>query len=248
VLDRRECFIDVAAVPAGELLGDWRWLVGDPEYAVVRATAFGDLFLRDPTGRVLLLDTMEGTLKPFAPSERDLDAALDDRLVRQKVLMPWLVEELREAGRHLGPGECYSPDVPPVLGGAFDAENLRPTDLLAHLAFMGQTHRQVRGLPPETRITDVHIQGLRPEPGGGGWREPLMVAAVLTVLGLLFAAAMLDGGRLARQTQWGYVFLWAGIAAFTAVRRRPSRSEKVLVALAPLAVETAILATQGLAR
>jgi Domain of unknown function (DUF1851) len=165
MLDRRECFIDVSAISAEDLLRDWRWLIGDQPYELLHGTAFGDLFLRDGTGRVLFLDTMEGTLKPFAPSERDLDIVLGDRLVRRKILMPRVVEELREAGKHLGPGQCYSPDVPPVLGGQLDEENLGPTDVRVHASLMGQVHRQVKHLPHGTKIADVQIEGPGPERG-----------------------------------------------------------------------------------
>src|SRR5436305_1529479 len=111
MLDRRECFIGVSAISTEGLLRDWRWLLGDRPYELLRGTAFGDLFLRDGTGRVLFLDTMQGALKPFARSERDLGVVLRDRLVRREVLLPRVVEELRKAGKRLQPGQCYSPDV-----------------------------------------------------------------------------------------------------------------------------------------
>ena len=80
------------------------------------------------------------------------------------------------------------------------------------------------------------------------WREPLVVATLLTILGLLFVSARLDGGRLARQTLFWSGLLWVGIAVVVAVRRNPSRPERILVALAPLTIVLTLLTTEWLAR
>jgi hypothetical protein len=165
MLERRECFIDVSTISAGELLLDGSWLLGGQEYELLRATVFGDLFLRDSSGRVHFLDTTDGSLRPFAAPEQNGDVVLEDRLVRREILMPRLMEKLGKEGKHLGPGQCYSPDIPPVLGGELEVENLHPTDVRVHVSVLGQIHCRVKNLTPGTQGMDVRIDVPGPEEG-----------------------------------------------------------------------------------
>lgn len=144
---------DLTGINADSLLDDWRWLVGEPGYTVVRATAMGDLILKDPIGRFHLLDMIGGKVQPLAASEGELWAMVGDRRARKEVLLTHVVRGLREAGVTLGPGECYSPDLPPALGGDLSNENLRPCDIRIHASMMGQIHRLGRDLPEGTRIS-----------------------------------------------------------------------------------------------
>ena len=157
MLDRRECLVDLVAVRISDLLTYWRWLIGNGQFELIRATVFGDLFLRDSVGQIYFLDTMEGTFRPFGLPGQDLHQALDNRHVRGKLLMPLFVEELREAGKLLAAEQCYSPDIPIVLGGGLDVSNYQPADIRVHVSMMGQIHRQAKNQSPGTKIRDVEI-------------------------------------------------------------------------------------------
>jgi hypothetical protein len=136
-------------------------MLGNREYVVFRATALGDLILRDATGQFCLLDMIEGQLRPLAGTESELWAVLADRQSRKVLLGTSIVRGMREAGVSLGPAECYSPEHPPILGGSLTNDNLRSCSLLVHSSIMGQIHRQVSELPPGTAITEMKIEGPR---------------------------------------------------------------------------------------
>src|SRR4051812_4955162 len=104
---RDDCFASVEGRTAGELLADWRWLIGPEAYEVLRVTAFGDLFLRDPMGQVHLLDTAWGRITRVGATEREWMQRLEDRGHRREWLLPFVVESLHRSGVFLKPGQCY---------------------------------------------------------------------------------------------------------------------------------------------
>jgi hypothetical protein len=166
-MDVNPYLADMTGIDTDALLEDWQWLLGGRSYAVFRATAMGDLILKDPARGFHLLDMIDGNVRPLADTEEELWAMLADRHTRKTVLATFVVRGLREAGVTLGPGQCYSPDHPPVLGGELSNDNLRPCDLRVHASIMGQIHRQVRDLPPGTRISEVRFEASAAEPSVG---------------------------------------------------------------------------------
>jgi hypothetical protein len=73
--------------------------------------------------------------------------------------IPQLVGDLITSGVRLSPGKCYSYKKPPILGGEIEPANFEPTDLSVHFSVLGQIHRQVKDLPPGTKITKIRIEG-----------------------------------------------------------------------------------------
>jgi hypothetical protein len=157
-LDVKPYLADITSIDTDVLLDDWRWLLGGQSYAVFRVTAMGDLILQDMAERFHLLDMIDGKLRPLASTESELWAVLTDRSTRKTLLGTFVVRGLREAGITIGPGECYSPDHPPILGGSLSNDNLHPCDILVHASIMGQIHRQVRSLPPGTPIGEIRFE------------------------------------------------------------------------------------------
>ena len=151
-------FADISGIDAGELLDEWRWLLRDSAFDVYRATAMGDLILRDPSGVFRFLDMVDGKLEHLAETESALAERLQDRGERQRLLGTFVVRGLRDSGKALLAGQCYSPDHPPILGGNLDDENLQPCDTRVHASMQGQIHKQVKDLPPGTRISDIRIE------------------------------------------------------------------------------------------
>jgi hypothetical protein len=158
-MDVQPYLADISGLNADSLLDDWWWLLGERAYTVYRATAMGDLFLRDAAGQFHLLDMIGGKVQPLAASEDQLWEAVGDRRARKEILLTQVVRGLKEAGVTLGPGECYSPDLPPTVGGDLSNTNLRPCDIRIHASIMGQIHRQGRDLPAGTRISGFREVG-----------------------------------------------------------------------------------------
>jgi hypothetical protein len=157
VFDLSRYFVP-GAFNSDALLEAWKWLLDNQPFDVFRVTCLGDMFLINTSGQVHFLDTIEGKLSLFAGSEEEFDSKLQNRHVRQRYLATFLVRDLTDAGVTLQAGECYSPDRPPILGGALSLDNLRPIDLLVHASIMGQIHRQVNNLPPGTPISNIVIE------------------------------------------------------------------------------------------
>ena len=137
-------------------LEDWLWLPGLDDLAPLAVSAFGDVFLYSPDG-VWFLDTIEGRVT----REWDHPAALEDALNtlegQDRYLLLGLVQVATEAGLEPSDTEVLSFKVPPILGGAFEADNLEVSDLSVTLSIGGQIHRQLKELPPGARISGVSI-------------------------------------------------------------------------------------------
>jgi hypothetical protein len=120
-------------------------------------TACGDLFLRRVDGGIAFLDTYAGTCETVAPNYEQWKAMLDDPGQVEAWFRGGLIGELLEAGLERGPGQCFSPLVPQVVNGSWEPSNFDACDLLVHLAMLGQIHRQVKDLPPGTRISGFEV-------------------------------------------------------------------------------------------
>ena len=59
----------------------------------------------------------------------------------------------RHRGLTPGPEDVLSWTTPPALGGATTIENLEVMSFVVCLSIQGQLHRQVKDLPPGTRIS-----------------------------------------------------------------------------------------------
>jgi hypothetical protein len=140
-----------------DILADWRWLVHD-DVDLVAVTAMGDLVLKDKHGKIQFLDTIEGKYEQIADDDAGYQELLKSSQFRQKYLQYYCVLLLVEEGITLGKNECYSPDVPPHLGGELDEKNLKPTDIYVHFSLSGQVWQQTKDLPAGTKIDDVRIE------------------------------------------------------------------------------------------
>jgi hypothetical protein len=152
MFDPAPYFADVAPHLLPDLLDEWGWLLGKEPFEVFRVTAMGDLFLIDAGGAIDFLDVMGGALEHFAASEREFDARIRESAARKRFLVTFVVRRLREAGVRLERNECYSPDVPIVLGGTLEDANLNPCEVYVHASIMGQIHRQLRDAPPGSPV------------------------------------------------------------------------------------------------
>ena len=142
-----------------DLLEEWRWLLGD-SMQLFLVSSMGDMFLGDPEGQIFWLDTGTGRLTQVAGSQQEFKQLMQQRENAGRWFIPQLVGDLMASGVRLAPGQCYSYKKPPVLGGAIEPGNFEPTDLSVHFSILGQIHRQVKDLPPGTKISDIRIKDL----------------------------------------------------------------------------------------
>lgn len=141
-----------------EALADWRWLTG-PDLQLWHVTLAGDAFLRNPAdGSVHFLDTVAGKVELIAPGEAGFEAAIASRPNAEKWLMPDVVKGQASIGMRPAANQCLSFKIPPSLGGQLDPDNFETCDIVVHFSMAGQLHRQIKDLPPGTKIGKIDIE------------------------------------------------------------------------------------------
>ncbi|HXS67646.1 MAG TPA: T6SS immunity protein Tdi1 domain-containing protein [Candidatus Polarisedimenticolia bacterium] len=141
---------------ANDLLQDWRWLLGD-SMQLLLVSAIGDMFLADAAGQVFWLDAGMGKLEKIAANVDEFQQLRQQRQNVDQWFIPLLIGDLIASGKRLSPGQCYGYKKPPILGGEIELSNFEPTDLSVHFSILGQIHRQVKDLPPGTKITKINF-------------------------------------------------------------------------------------------
>ncbi len=138
----------------------WSWLEVSGKQPVL-TTLFGDVVFRADDG-FWFLDTLEGTLEHRWASPDEVRAALTSEQGQDEILLAGLAYAARDRGLVAGDDEVYDFAVPPVLGGAFDVSNLTVMEFVVSLHVSGQLARQVRDLPPGSKISGVAVDGVLP--------------------------------------------------------------------------------------
>jgi hypothetical protein len=141
-------------IDSDRLLEFWRWL---PEKGLSPwfATALGDLFLKGAGGRVWWLDVGTGELQNVAASPDEFEELLRDPDNTDLWFGQALVDALRESGRTLGRGECYSYLQLPILGGEYEPGNFRVYDVMTHFRLWGPIHERLKDLPDGASVEFV---------------------------------------------------------------------------------------------
>ena len=142
---------------AETLLDDWQWLI-QSKFSPVVMTALGDYFLSDETGRIHFLDLMCGECTQVAAFLEEFDALCNDRELRRRWFVGFLVMELRKLHGELEIGQCFGCKIPLSLNGKLEASNFERTDIGVHYSVLGQLQQQVKSLPPGTKIQNVRIE------------------------------------------------------------------------------------------
>jgi T6SS immunity protein Tdi1, C-terminal len=70
-------------------------------------------------------------------------------------LLPEIGTHFKERGIRLRPGQSNSYKRAPFLGGKIEPDNFEVTDIYVHFGLLGDIARQVKDLPPGTKI---HIE------------------------------------------------------------------------------------------
>lgn len=161
-MNEPEVFAPIDDLGTHDALGAWRWLVGLDAQARL-FTAMGDVFILKAAElgsieEVWLLDTYKGEQKVVAP---DWSAFKQRMSVPDAQVSEWLKYELlydlHASGKRLLQGQCFSPTVPPALGGKFELSNFAATPWRVHMHISSQIHQQIRQLPGRTRIQGIDI-------------------------------------------------------------------------------------------
>ena len=148
---REDLIVPLDGIDLCRMLEFWRWLMPDTHRPLF-ATALGDLFLRDPDGRVLWLDMGDGRLHAVATDEAEFGCLAADPENGSLWFGAVLVDQLRTAGKVLRPGECYCYLQLPMLGGEYEAANFRIYDVVTHFRVWGPIHEKLRDIPDGEQV------------------------------------------------------------------------------------------------
>ncbi|MBZ9852592.1 DUF1851 domain-containing protein [Mesorhizobium sp. CA13] len=149
-------FIEPSGKDVAEALDGWTW-IGLDGLEPAAVSAFGDIFFRAADGSVHHLDMIEGRLSPISASWAEFAAQMEDAGRRDDLVLAGLVIAARKRRMILGAGECYDFKQPPVIGGEMSVGQMEKTFFVVKVHIAGQIHRQVKDLPPGTKINKVTI-------------------------------------------------------------------------------------------
>jgi hypothetical protein len=143
---------NVAHLSVERLLADWRWLCPQPLTLLAR-NAFGDLFLKNESGRVFMLAAAMGEFTEIAESEKQFRSLANT----EEKLQQWFAKNDAEAAarRGLSPNseQCIGFKVPLIFAESASApNNAYVADLYEQVSFLGHIHQQISELPDGTKI------------------------------------------------------------------------------------------------
>ena len=133
------------------LLSEWRWLCPQPMELIARS-GFGDLFLRDETGKIFKLDISIGQMQEIAACEAEFRELAASKEKREE----WFAErlELAAAKRGLSPNadQCIAFKVPLIFAQSGGPQNAYLGCLYEQVAFLGDLNRQLSQVPDGTKV------------------------------------------------------------------------------------------------
>jgi hypothetical protein len=116
------------------------------------------LFITLSDGSIHMLEVGFGELRRVADSRDDACAKIDEPRVADEWLMIPVVDQLVASGWVLGPGQCYSYKMLPILGGSYAPEGRALLPIREHFGVRGGLHHKIADLPDgaeiEIKVTD----------------------------------------------------------------------------------------------
>jgi len=150
-MNLQDYLIDPKGKDWSELLSDWHFLLPE-EFTLWMVNRFGDLFIVTNDGAVHMLDVSGDRLNYLAASRDEFSDRIDVGQNANTWLMIPLVDRCVAAGMRLGPGQCYSYKIAPMLGGGWELDNIEPADLARHYSFLASIARQLKDVPDGGKI------------------------------------------------------------------------------------------------
>lgn len=129
----------------------WGWVGIDPA-EVVAENDFGNLIIRDHSGNYWRLCPEDSYCRIVAKSREELDELTKDQAFLRDWCMSALVEEARRALGPLSDGRRYYLVIPGILGGAYNASNIKTLPLDELIRVSGDIAQQIKGVPDGAKV------------------------------------------------------------------------------------------------
>lgn len=151
---------DLSFLPSDEALAAlyeaWAWFLPQP-FQPVMASTLGDVFFQQGSEAVFWLNTGTAEISQVAESRAHFMELLKGE-EHVSWFMPNLIEQLKDAGKHLKPDHCYTYAILPIFKeGKYEVSNLNPVPAKEHFGVTGTIHRQIKGLPDGTHVKVVPV-------------------------------------------------------------------------------------------
>ncbi len=150
-------FLDASESDVARAVEYWAWLL--PHQAtIIAVSALGDIVFEDKAGGIKLLSpSLDAEVSMIAPDMGAFDILMLEKDFRDEWFLTGLMVGARWAGLTLQPGECYSFQIPPVLGGEISVANMVKLPLVAQMALASQIHRQVSQMSPGDEVAGIRV-------------------------------------------------------------------------------------------
>jgi hypothetical protein len=152
--DRDAYLIPLQDIDLGAILKTWYWLIGEDK-TMVALTKSGDALFKDNNNRLYFLNIGAGTVTTVADNYLDFANGKLSVDLYEELLLTGLVDDLVKSGKALKKNQVYSYIMLPILGGAYDTENMYPVNLYEHYQLTGEIHFQLKDLPNGTEVEIV---------------------------------------------------------------------------------------------
>ena len=134
-----------------DILDAWGW-VGIAPMEIVDQNDFGNLIIRDEAGKYWRLCPEDVSCKVIARNQEELDNLSKDPEFLEDWRMSALVKVARDNVGLLSEGRKYCLVVPGVLGGAYDASNIKSVPFIELIRFSGDLGKQIHDLPDGEQV------------------------------------------------------------------------------------------------
>ena len=134
-----------------EIREAWGWVGIDPE-EVVGENDFGNLIVRDRAGQYWRLCPEDSYCRVIADNREELDELSEDQEFLHDWNMSALVEEAKKAHGPLPDGRKYYLVIPGVLGGVYDASNIKTLPLVELVRLSGDIAKQIKDIPDGAKV------------------------------------------------------------------------------------------------
>lgn len=129
----------------------WGWTGLKPDQ-IVGDNDFGNLMVKDHTGRYWRLCPEDMYCKVIANSKVELDRLSQDQEFLHDWYMADLVQQARERLGPLRPGFKYCLRIPGALGGEYGGDNLATISLAGLISASGHIAQQIENLPDGAQV------------------------------------------------------------------------------------------------
>ena len=129
----------------------WGWTGLKPDQ-VVGDNDFGNLMIKDESGRYWRLCPEDPYCKVIANSKAELDQLSQNQEFLHDWSMTELVQQARERFGPLRPGFKYCLKIPGTLGGEYGGDNLATISLTGLVSASGHIAQQIKDLPDGAQV------------------------------------------------------------------------------------------------